>query len=241
MRALKAARAAFIGLLSMAHAHPQEAGSPREIREPRTPILGAAARADTARRAVGTIVGEQSCRYSGTVLLRNIESGTLPVFIVARCCLEIHPLQGAPIDTASAEPSLTCPVTSLPRCTAGALPPPDPSAARVPLAQGEMIRVFDTASLEGGPWYVNDHTLVQAPDGSWHLFGIFHHEPFDSDAEVDFIHAVSSERDLAKWKEGTFRAAPGDLAIALTADRSIGETHLWAPHVVAAEGRWLMV
>ncbi len=119
--------------------------------------------------------------------------------------------------------------------------PPVASAVGAPLAQGEMIRIFDTASLEGGPWYVNDHTLVQAPDGSWHLFGIFHHEPMDSYTEVDFIHAVSSERDLVKWKEGTFRAAPGDLAIALTADRSIGETHLWAPHVVAAEGRWVMV
>ena len=241
MRPLKAARVAFVVLLPIAKAQPQEAGSLEEIWEPRSPIPSAAARADTTHRAVAAIVGEQSRRCSGAILHRNVENGTLPVFIVARRCSEIHPLQVIPIDTAAAEPSLTCPVTSFQRRHAGALPPPNPPAVRVPLAQREMIRAFDTTSLEGGPWYVNDHTLVQAPDGSWHLFGIFHHEPMNSDTEVDFIHAVSSERDLAKWKEGIFRAAPGNLAIALTADRSIGETHLWAPHVIAAKGHWFMV
>jgi hypothetical protein len=120
-------------------------------------------------------------------------------------------------------------------------PHEEPSPACAPLAHGAWIHLFDTASLAGGPWYVNDHTLVQSPDGVWHLFGIFHHEPVDGEAEVDFIHALSDEPDLATWKDGTFHAAPGELAIALTADRSLGETHLWAPHVVAAEGRWFMI
>jgi hypothetical protein len=148
---------------------------------------------------------------SGAVVSGNIESGTLRALTAARYCPDIHPPQPVQID------------------------------ACAPLAQGAMIHVFDTASLHGGPWYVNDHTLVQAPDGSWHLFGIFHHEPGDGDAEVDFIHAVSGESDLAAWKEGTFGAAPGAFAIALTADPSIGETHLWAPHVVAAGDRWIMI
>jgi hypothetical protein len=104
-----------------------------------------------------------------------------------------------------------------------------------------MIHLFDTGSLAGGPFYVNDHTLAQAADGLWHLFGIFHHEPVNADAEVDFIHGVSDEPDIASWREGTFHPAPGALAIALTADRSLGETHLWAPHVVAAGGRWFMI
>ena len=43
----------------------------------------------------------------------------------------------------------------------------------VPRASGEMTRVFDTESLPGGPYYVNDHTLIPSNDGRWHLFGIF--------------------------------------------------------------------
>jgi len=154
-----------------------------------------------------------------TVVHRNIETGALPAFVAASGLPDIASLPALQIAAGRAKPL--------------------PWGA--PLAQGPMIHVFDTASLEGGPWYVNDHTLAQAPDGSWHLFGIFHHEPLNADAEVDFIHAVSDEPDLAQWNEGTFRAAPGELAIALTADRSLGETHLWAPHVVAAEGRWAMI
>lgn len=36
-----------------------------------------------------------------------------------------------------------------------------------------MVHVFDTTPLTDarGPWYVNDHTLVQGPDRTWHLFG----------------------------------------------------------------------
>jgi hypothetical protein len=122
-----------------------------------------------------------------------------------------------------------------------AVAPQDPSSVCAPLVQGEMKHVFDTGSIEGGPYYVNDHTIVQAKDGSWHLFGIFHEEPMGDDTEVDFVHAVATERDPAKWEEGAFQPAPAASRIALRADPSIGETHLWAPHVVAADGRWLMI
>jgi hypothetical protein len=121
------------------------------------------------------------------------------------------------------------------------LPPPDPSAMSAVLEQAPMAHVFDTSPLLGGPYYVNDHTFIQGPDGAWHLFGIFHHEPIGEDTEVDFIHAVADERDPARWSEGAFVAAPPPHTVALHADRSIGETHVWAPHVIAAEGRYWMM
>jgi hypothetical protein len=133
-----------------------------------------------------------------------------------------------------------------PEAVAGAGPPEptvpdDPAAASAVLEQGPMVHVFDTTTLPGGPWYVNDHTFVQARDGTWHLFGIFHAEPSGDDTEVDFIHAVATEADPERWGEGAFVAADPPYRIALRADASIGETHLWAPHIVVAEGRYWMV
>lgn len=128
--------------------------------------------------------------------------------------------------------------------------PPDPLAMSATLEQGWMVRVFDTSSIaatlgepEGqvGATYVNDHTFVQATDGTWHMFGIWHREPFGPETEVDFIHAVAREPDPAKWDEGTFEVAARPYTVALHADAAIGETHIWAPHVVAAEGRYWMV
>lgn len=119
--------------------------------------------------------------------------------------------------------------------------PEDPTAGCAVVEQGPMKHVFDTSALAGGPYYVNDHTLVQGPDGAWHLFGIFHAEPMGDDTEVDFIHAVSPQRDPAKWETGAFVAAEEPYRIALHAERSTGETHIWAPHVVPYEGRWVMV
>lgn len=129
-------------------------------------------------------------------------------------------------------------------------PPADPADAPnacAEVGQGPMVRLFDTTSLAGGPYYVNDHTLVQGPDGAWHLFGIFNKEPMHDDLEVDFVHAVALERDPARWTEGSFEAAPPPYRIALHADRALGEMHLWAPHVVrdgdgGGDGnRWVMV
>jgi hypothetical protein len=104
-----------------------------------------------------------------------------------------------------------------------------------------MIHVFDTQSLPYGPYYINDHALIQDKDRTWHLFGIFHREPIGEDTEVDFIHAVAKEPDPARWEAGAFDAAPPPFTTALQAERASGETHLWAPHVVAAEGRYWMI
>lgn len=125
------------------------------------------------------------------------------------------------------------------------LPHADPSVTSTLVHQSAMVHVFDTTSLVAPgarPPYVNDHTLVQAKDGAWHLFGIFHPEPMTpDDSEHDFVHAVAKEPDPARWEHGSFDAVPEPHRIALHADRSIGETHLWAPHVVAWEGRYIMV
>jgi hypothetical protein len=120
-------------------------------------------------------------------------------------------------------------------------PPPDPSAMSATVSQGEAVHIFDTSDLPGDLHYVNDHTLIQAPDRSWHLFGIFHREPMGEDSEFDFIHAIADEPDPARWSTAAFVAAPAPHMIALHADRAIGETHIWAPHVVAADGRYWMI
>lgn len=124
--------------------------------------------------------------------------------------------------------------------------PPDPLGMSAELAQGSMQRVFDTASIGASlgeddvATYVNDHTFIQAKDGTWHMFGIWHREPFGPESEVDFIHAVAREPDPAKWAEGSFEVAARPYTVALHADAAIGETHVWAPHVVFAENRYWM-
>jgi hypothetical protein len=111
----------------------------------------------------------------------------------------------------------------------------------VPRTNGEMTRVFDTRSLPGGPYYVNDHTLNFGDDGRWHLFGIFHPEPYDGEHEDTFVHAISAVPNPAAWDIESFRLSPYAGGIALTQRPDLGETHLWAPHVVRAEGRYVMV
>jgi hypothetical protein len=145
---------------------------------------------------------------------------------------------------------LTLPRLRAQEALAGPFPPPvapraapdsDPSKTCAAVDQGSMVHLFDSSALEGGPYYVNDHTLVQGPRGEWHLFGIFNKEPMRDDLEQDFVHAVAVERDPARWKEGSFEAVTAPYRIALHADRSLGEMHLWAPHVVRWDGRWIMV
>ena len=116
----------------------------------------------------------------------------------------------------------------------------DPSAACATFGETWMTHIFDTSALPGGPFYVNDHTLIQGPDGTWHLFGIFNREPMGADNEVDFVHAIAVERSPAKWGEAAFAVVPAPFSIALHADAGIGESHLWAPHVIKSGDRFLM-
>lgn len=123
------------------------------------------------------------------------------------------------------------------RAAMASAPLPDPSPECVAIDQSSMVHVFDTGALPGPLHYVNDHTVVQAPDGAWHLFGIFHAEPMGDDTEIELVHAVAQEPEPSRWERGSFEMA----GIALRAERRIGETHLWAPQVIGAEGRWVMV
>ncbi|MFB7784721.1 family 43 glycosylhydrolase [Streptomyces vinaceus] len=102
------------------------------------------------------------------------------------------------------------------------------------IGAGPFTHVHDP-SLPGRPRYLNDHTLIEAA-GRWHLFGIVGErarpgESPDSEAEVAFTHA-SAPGPYGPWTPH---------ADALTVDRSyFGEEHLWAPHVVEADGAFCM-
>ncbi|MEU4077802.1 glycosyl hydrolase family 32 [Streptomyces venezuelae] len=94
--------------------------------------------------------------------------------------------------------------------------------------------VYDPSD-SGGPRYLNDHTLVHGR-GRWHLFSIVGEsaprgEAPDSAAEISFAHA-SAPSPRGPWTSH---------ADALTVDPAyFGEEHLWAPHVVEADGRFWM-
>ncbi|WP_406497517.1 family 43 glycosylhydrolase [Streptomyces sp. NBC_00846] len=123
------------------------------------------------------------------------------------------------------------------------LPLPVPAASAVTPADvpphqwidaGHFTPVHDP-SASGRRRYLNDHTLVRS-DGRWHLFSIVGDsaapgEAPNSEAEVSFAHA--SAPDLY----GTWTTHPD----ALTVDPTYyGEQHLWAPHVIEAEGTYWM-
>ncbi|MER7952612.1 family 43 glycosylhydrolase [Streptomyces sp. NPDC096079] len=111
-------------------------------------------------------------------------------------------------------------------------------AAPVPPARwvgaGPFAAVYDP-STPAGARYLNDHTMIRAR-GRWHLFGIVGDraapgEAPDSAKEISFAHAS------APTPHGPWTTHPD----ALTVDPShFGEEHLWAPHVVEADGRFWM-
>lgn len=95
---------------------------------------------------------------------------------------------------------------------------------------GTFEKIYDPSVGETEPWYINDHTIVRGDDGTWHLFGITHPEPADPEHEINFAHATAPSLH-GPWTKQPF---------ALTVDPSYGETHLWAPYVLKADGRWYM-
>ncbi|MGO4618080.1 family 43 glycosylhydrolase [Nocardia sp. 2YAB30] len=103
-------------------------------------------------------------------------------------------------------------------------------ATREVVRAGAFARIYDPSVDESQPWYINDHTLVRADDGQWHLFGITHPEPADPFDEIEFAHATAA-RLSGPWR----RHEP-----ALRVDRGYGETHLWAPYVVGEHRRYYM-
>lgn len=109
------------------------------------------------------------------------------------------------------------------------LPLEDPIS--ISIVPGEKRLLLDASPVSDEPWYINDHTLVQAADGRWHVFGIWHAEPAAPLDEVFFLHASAPSLDSADW---TIHEP------VMHARREVGETHVWAPHVIRHGGVYWM-
>ena len=101
-----------------------------------------------------------------------------------------------------------------------------------PITTEDFVRIYDpSAQLERGyAWYVNDHTFLRDTSGTWHLFGITQQNPFRPFEEVFFTHVT------APAIEGPWRKQPD----VMHRDQSIGETVVWAPHVIRFEDCYWM-
>ncbi|MFF4182429.1 family 43 glycosylhydrolase [Streptomyces sp. NPDC001691] len=124
-------------------------------------------------------------------------------------------------------------VLPLPARTAAAATPTD-VPPHLWVDAGPFTPVHDP-STPGRPRYFNDHTLVRT-DTRWHLFSIVGDsaapgEAPDSAAETAFAHASATDPH-GPWTPH---------ADALTVDPAYyGEQHLWAPHVIEADGTFFM-
>ncbi len=104
------------------------------------------------------------------------------------------------------------------------------NALRSSVVTGEFVPIYDPSIGENESWYVNDHTFIRDRDGTWHLIGITHTEPFKPFDEVDLCHAT------APSLHGPWTKQPA----CMTADAAWGEKHLWAPHVIEHDDRYWM-
>lgn len=100
---------------------------------------------------------------------------------------------------------------------------------------GPFRHVLDP-SVPGHSRYLNDHTVVRAHDGRWHLFGITGDrvppgQVPDSGLEDTLAHASAPTLD-GPWTnhDDVLEVDPG----------YHGEQHLWAPHVIEEDGVWHM-
>ncbi|WP_437802781.1 DUF2961 domain-containing protein [Sorangium sp. So ce693] len=99
------------------------------------------------------------------------------------------------------------------------------------LTQGPAVKILDTGSLPGGPFYVNDHSIIQLADGRWILTGIFHLEPYRPDMEREFVLATAPGPGPVRWMESvspSLTLAPERFSIHALSD----ERWIWAPHMV---------
>jgi arabinan endo-1,5-alpha-L-arabinosidase len=112
-------------------------------------------------------------------------------------------------------------------------PAVDPPAVGPPvrLVPGPKRRLLDASPGPGAPWYINDHTLVRDAHGTWHAFGIWHPEPAAPLDETFFLHATTRSLEDPVWSIHD---------PVLHARTDIGETHVWAPHVIRHDGRYWM-
>ncbi len=110
-----------------------------------------------------------------------------------------------------------------------------PATARAAQPQtvsaGAFFRVYDPSVGETQQWYYNDHTMVRdVVTGTWHVYAITHAEPANPLDEKVFGHATAPS-PTGPWTKRPF---------ALTANPALGESHIWAPHVIHDNGRYYM-
>lgn len=99
------------------------------------------------------------------------------------------------------------------------------------LTQGPPVKIFDSENLTGGPFYVNDHSLIPLPDSRWMLTGIFNPEPYQPETERAFVLATAPGPGPARWGAAgapSFTLSPERFSIRALAD----ERWIWAPHLV---------
>ncbi|UQN29333.1 glycosyl hydrolase family 32 [Brachybacterium kimchii] len=101
----------------------------------------------------------------------------------------------------------------------------------VVLRPGRKRHLLDASPTPGTPWYINDHTLVRDAHGSWHVFGIWHPEPAAPLDETFFLHASTPSLEAPEWSIHD---------PVMHARTDLGETHVWAPHVIRHDGRFWM-
>jgi beta-fructofuranosidase len=106
-----------------------------------------------------------------------------------------------------------------------------PQRAEKPLVEAGGFKTFFTAEE---PWCVNDHTFVQGPDKTWHLFGITHPKPliWDKDPGHRLCHVTAQTLSQTPWQ-----AQPPAVARDWEKYR---EFVLWAPYVVQHDGTYYM-
>ena len=95
---------------------------------------------------------------------------------------------------------------------------------------GEFTRVYDASAGESERWYINDHTFFRDRGGTWHLIGITHAEPAAPHDEKHLAHATAPSLH-GPWTKRDF---------ALSVEPALGESLLWAPHVITHDDRYWM-
>ncbi len=106
-----------------------------------------------------------------------------------------------------------------------------PAQPSKPLVEAGEFKTFYTAPE---PWCVNDHTFVQGPDKTWHLFGITHPKPlsWEKDPGRQLAHATAKTLLQIPWDTQPF---------AVTRDwEKYREFVFWAPYVIRHDGTYYM-
>jgi arabinan endo-1,5-alpha-L-arabinosidase len=101
-----------------------------------------------------------------------------------------------------------------------------------PIAVEDFTRIYDPSAgqTRGYAWYVNDHSFIRDEAGKWHIFGITQQNPFRPFEEVFLTH-VTADTLFGPWTKQ---------ADVMHRDEALGESVIWAPHVIRHDGRYWM-